>query len=137
MNNSEGNVNRMNECAGLRVDGRRLEESIRALGRMGASPAGGVTRLALSDADREARDLLVSWFRGEGLDVRVDAVGNIFAVRSGVSDFAPVVMGSHIDTVRDGGIFDGALGVLGALEVVRALNEGKVETRTPVAVAVF
>lgn len=119
------------------MDGRRLEESLRAMGRVGASPSGGVTRLALSDADREARGLLVSWCRGEGLDVGVDAVGNIFAVRGGALDSEPVVMGSHIDTVRDAGIFDGALGVLGALEVVRTLNVNGVETRRPVAVAAF
>jgi len=127
----------MNERVKLRVDGRRLEESLRAMGRIGRSSGGGVTRLALSDADREARDLLVSWFRGEGLDVRVDPVGNIFAVRGGASDSATVVMGSHLDTVRDAGIFDGALGVLGALEAVRTLNEEKVETEKPVAIAVF
>lgn len=121
----------------LKVDGARLEKTLRAMGEVGATPSGGVSRLALSDADREARDLLVSWFRELNLEVKIDPIGNIFAVRRGQEDSEPVVMGSHIDTVRDAGIFDGALGVLGALEVLRALDDADVETVKPVAVAVF
>ncbi len=121
----------------LKVDGARLEKALREMGEVGATPSGGVSRLALSDADREARDLLVSWFRELSLDVKVDPIGNIFATRRGRDDSAPVVMGSHIDTVRDAGTFDGALGVLGALEVLRTLDVADVVTAKPVTVAVF
>jgi N-carbamoyl-L-amino-acid hydrolase len=121
----------------LKVDGDRLEKALREMGEVGATPSGGMSRLALSDADREARDLLVSWFRALNLEVKIDPIGNIFATRRGHEDSAPVVMGSHIDTVRDAGIFDGALGVLGALEVLRTLDDADVETVKPVAVAVF
>jgi len=121
----------------LNVDGARLEKSLKEMGMVGATPSGGVNRLALGDADGEARDLLASWFRDLSLEVKVDPIGNIFAVRRGHEDSEPVVMGSHIDTVREAGVFDGALGVLGALEVLRALDDGDVETVKPVAVAVF
>jgi len=121
----------------LKVDGARLEKALREMGEVGVTPSGGVNRLALSDADREARGLLVSWFRELNLEIKVDPIGNIFAIRWGHEDSEPVVMGSHIDTVRDAGIYDGALGVLGALEVLRTLDDADVETVKPVAVAVF
>ncbi|HEX9914693.1 MAG TPA: M20/M25/M40 family metallo-hydrolase, partial [Candidatus Bathyarchaeia archaeon] len=121
----------------LKVDGARLEKALREMGEVGVTPSGGVNRLALSDADREARGLLVSWFRELNLEIKVDPIGNIFAIRWGHEDSEPVVMGSHIDTVRDAGIYDGALGVLGALEVLRALDDADVETVKPVAVAAF
>jgi N-carbamoyl-L-amino-acid hydrolase len=121
----------------LKVNAARLEEALRMMGGVGAAPSGGVNRLALSDADREARDLLVSWFRELGLEVKVDPMGNVFAVRLSREDSAPVVAGSHIDTVRSAGIFDGALGVLGALEVLRTLEDAGAETARPVAAAVF
>ena len=121
----------------LKVDGDRLKKALKEMGEVGATPSGGVSRLALSDADREARDLLVSWLRELNLKVKVDPIGNIFATRRGQEDSKPVVMGSHIDTVRDAGIFDGALGVLGALEVLRTLDDSDIETVKPVAVAAF
>jgi N-carbamoyl-L-amino-acid hydrolase len=98
----------------------------------------GVNRLALNDADKEGRDLFVDHLREEGLDVRIDKIGNIFGVRKGTnSNKPPVVMGSHLDTVRDAGVFDGALGVLSGLEVIRLLNQHDVETGRSVAVGVF
>jgi len=98
----------------------------------------GVTRLALSEEDGEARDLLVSWMENENLAVTVDPIGNIFGIREGVDPkLKPVLMGSHIDTVIDAGIYDGAYGVMGALEIIRRLNEEGVETRHPVGVAAF
>ncbi|MFH2110356.1 MAG: Zn-dependent hydrolase [Candidatus Bathyarchaeota archaeon] len=120
-----------------KVDGGRLEKALREMGEVGATPSGGVSRLALSDTDREARDLLVSWFRELSLEVKIDPIGNIFATRRGQEDSEPVMMGSHIDTVKDAGIFDGALGVLGALEVLRTLDDSDTETAKPVAVATF
>ncbi|MEA2523253.1 MAG: beta-ureidopropionase / N-carbamoyl-L-amino-acid hydrolase, partial [Thermomicrobiales bacterium] len=95
---------------------------------------GGVTRLALSDEDRAGRDLVRRWFEEAGLVVGVDDLGNMVGRRSGVDEGSPVLLGSHSDSVVRGGRYDGALGVLGALEVVRTLNDHGVETRRPVAI---
>jgi N-carbamoyl-L-amino-acid hydrolase len=122
------------DATSLRVNGDRLLASLRDLATIGATPGGGVTRLALSDEDRAARDQLAAWMRDAGLAVRVDDVGNMTGLRPGRTDGPPVLMGSHIDTVIRGGKYDGALGVLGALEVVRALNDAGVVTDRPLAV---
>ena len=117
------------------VNGERLWDSIMAMAEVGRTPLGGVRRLALSDEDRRARDLLVRWLGDAGCAVCVDDLGNIYGRRDGSdAGAAPVVCGSHLDTVPTGGRFDGALGVLGALETVRALNDARVRTRRPVAV---
>ena len=117
----------------------RLLRSLNELGKIGMRDGyKGVTRLALSEEDGKARDLLVQWMEEEDLAVIVDPIGNIFGVREGTSPtLKPVLMGSHIDTVIDAGIYDGAYGVLGALEVVRRLNEEGIETRHPLGVAAF
>jgi N-carbamoyl-L-amino-acid hydrolase len=106
------------------------------LARIGATPKGGVCRLTLTDVDRKGRDQFVGWAKEAGLEVRHDAIGNIFARRAG-SDAAaaPVVMGSHLDSQPTGGKFDGAYGVMAGLEVVRTLNDLGVRTRAPVEVA--
>jgi N-carbamoyl-L-amino-acid hydrolase len=122
---------------GLRIDGERLSRRIEELGQVGAIPGGGVARLALTDADRAGRDLVSGWMREMGLAVTVDAVGNVVGVRAGREDVAPVMMGSHIDTVRTGGRYDGNLGVLGGLEVLATLDDAKIVTRRPLAVAFF
>jgi N-carbamoyl-L-amino-acid hydrolase len=96
-----------------------------------------VNRLALTDADRMGRDWVVNSMRELGLRVEVDAIGNIFGHREGVEDVPPVMMGSHIDTVRTGGLYDGNYGVLAGLEVLATLREAGIETRRPLAVAVF
>ena len=89
----------------------------------------GVRRLALTDEDDRARRLVVGWMRDAGMTVRIDEIGNVYAVRPGRDQSLPcVLMGSHIDTVATGGAFDGTLGVLGAVEAVRAMNEAGVET---------
>jgi N-carbamoyl-L-amino-acid hydrolase len=116
----------------LTINAERLHASLADLARIGATPAGGVTRLALSDEDRQARDQLVAWLRGAGLEPKIDDVGNISAVRPGREAGPPVLLGSHIDTVVRGGKFDGALGVMGALEVIRTLNDHGIETRLPI-----
>jgi N-carbamoyl-L-amino-acid hydrolase len=126
----------------LRIDGGRLWDRLQALGEVGAvhGPAGehGCARLALTDADREGRDLVVGWMLDLGLSVSIDAVGNVVAVRAGADPTAaPVMVGSHIDTVRTGGRFDGNLGVLGGLEILETLEQHGVVTRHPVAVAFF
>ena len=125
------------ELRRLRIRPERLLARLRELGRIGDTGDGGCSRLALSDDDRAGRDLVVSWMKDLGLDVTVDAVGNVFAVRAGREPGPPVMCGSHIDTVATGGIYDGNLGVLGGLEVMEVLAEAGVVTRRPLAVAFF
>jgi N-carbamoyl-L-amino-acid hydrolase len=122
---------------GSRINGERLSRRIAELGQVGAIPGGGVARLALTDADRAGRDLVSGWMREMGLAVSVDGIGNVVGVRKGREDAAPVMMGSHIDTVRTGGRYDGNLGVLGGLEVLATLDDAKIVTRRPLAVAFF
>src|SRR3990167_3616113 len=121
----------------LRLDDRRLLGALDELASIGAIDGGGCARLALTDEDRAGRDLVVGWMEALGLAVTVDAIGNVIGVRAGTEDLAPVMTGSHIDTVRTGGRYDGNYGVLAGLEVVRALNEAKIVTRRPIAVAFF
>ena len=109
----------------LRIDEKRLLGALDELARIGAIDGGGCARLALTDEDKAGRDLVVGWMKAAGLDVRIDAIGNVIGVRAGTENLAPVMTGSHIDTVRTGGRYDGNYGVLAGLEVVRALNEAK------------
>lgn len=118
---------------GLRVDGTRLRAGLEAMAQIGATPGGGVTRLALSDEDKRARDLLVAWLGELGLAVSIDEMGNVFGRRPGRDDaLPPVLVGSHLDSQPQGGRFDGVLGVMGALEVLRTLAGHGVETVRPV-----
>ncbi len=123
----------------MRINGERLIGSIREMGSVGFDPeSGGRTRLALTDEDKAGRDLLCRWMRDEGLEVKIDEIGNIFGIREGSDPSElPVIMGSHIDTVRDAGMFDGVYGVLGGLEVIRTLNENEVSAKKPLVVAAF
>lgn len=127
----------------LAVDGERLWTALRDLARIGAyadTPTGlvGVNRMALTDADAAGRRHVIEWMRAAGLIVSVDAIGNIFGRREGSEpDLAPVVAGSHIDTVATAGAFDGCLGVLGAIEAVMSLNDNGIRTRRPIVVAAF
>lgn len=123
--------------ARLRVDGARLLRRIMALAEVGAIDGGGVCRLALTDADRAGRDLVVGWMRELGLTVTIDRIGNVLATRAGSAELRPVIVGSHIDTVRTGGKYDGNYGVLAGLEVIERLAEAGVTTRHPVAVGFF
>lgn len=120
-----------------RISPGRLLSRLEELGRIGALPGGGVCRLALSPEDKAGRDWLVERMRELGLEVSIDRIGNIFGLRAGRSAGPPVMVGSHIDTVSTGGIYDGCLGVLAGLEIVAALNEGGIETERPLAVAAF
>jgi N-carbamoyl-L-amino-acid hydrolase len=120
----------------LRINGTRLWNSLMELARIGATDKGGVKRLALTDLDRQGRDLVVQWAKAEGLAVTVDRIGNVFMRREGTNpDLPPVVTGSHIDTQPTGGKFDGNYGVLAGLEVVRTLNERGIRTEAPIEVA--
>ena len=121
----------------MKIDLKRLEQSMDELGRVGATERGGLTRLALSDEDRRGRDLLVRWMREAGLRVTVDQMGNIFGERPGAAPLPPVMMGSHADSVPTGGKYDGQLGVLCGLEAIRSLNDHKVRTRHPVTLVIF
>lgn len=115
-----------------KIDGQRLWDTLMALAAIGATPAGGVCRLALSDEDRRARDQLARWCEEAGCRVEVDAVGNLFARRAGRDpQAAAVVSGSHLDTQPNGGRFDGAYGVIAALEVLRTLHDAGLETARP------
>ena len=117
------------------IDSGRLWDSLMEMAAVGATPAGGVRRLALSDEDRAARDLLVRWLADAHCAVRVDDLGNIYGHCEGEQPgAAPLVCGSHLDTVPTGGRFDGALGVLAALEAVRALNDARQRMRHPMEV---
>lgn len=115
----------------------RMMARLTELGRIGALEGGGVSRLALTDADKAGRDWLVAGMRALGLSVFIDGIGNIWGIRPGTGDGAPIMVGSHIDTVATGGIYDGALGVLAGLEVIAALNACAARTEHPVAVAAF
>jgi N-carbamoyl-L-amino-acid hydrolase len=120
------------------IDGKRLLADLDALALVGDTGDGGNCRLALTDDDAGGRELVVGWMRDLGLAVRVDRIGNVVATRAGADDtLEPVMTGSHIDTVRTGGRYDGTLGVLAGLEVVRALDDAGVRTRRPLAVAFF
>ncbi|MCP3944329.1 MAG: Zn-dependent hydrolase [Desulfobacteraceae bacterium] len=126
------------ETKQLRVNGKRLQSTLEDMAKIGATPNGGVQRLALSDEDKQARDLFVKWLRQIDLEVRIDEMGNIFGFRKGKdNDLPPVMSGSHIDSQPKGGRFDGILGVMGALEVMRVLHENKIETKRPMAVVVW
>lgn len=119
----------------LRVDGARLWDTVMQSARIGPGKAGGLRRLALSDADREVRDLFAGWCRAAGLIVTVDGLGNMFARLPGREDHLPPVMaGSHLDTQIAGGRFDGIVGVLGALEAVRTLVDRGIRPKRPIEI---
>lgn len=121
--------------ATARIDIGRFWTTIERSGEIGVGRPGGLSRLALGDADRQMRDEFVGWCRQAGLSVRIDGIGNIFARRAGLDDsLAPVVIGSHLDTQANGGRFDGIAGVLGGLEVCRTLDQLGHRTRRPLEI---
>ncbi|MFO1325179.1 MAG: Zn-dependent hydrolase [Burkholderiales bacterium] len=121
----------------LRIDGARLISRLDQLAEIGAIDGGGCCRLALTDEDKAGRDRVVGWMRELGLEVVIDRIGNVFGLRAGREKLSPVMTGSHIDTVRTGGRYDGNLGVLAGLEVVATLDAAGVVTRRPLVVAFF
>ena len=125
-----------NNHLGLKINWRRLEDRINALAEISPIEGGGNCRLALTDEDKDGRDLVVSWMRSLGLEITIDVVGNIIGVWN-VGKGAPVMSGSHIDTVRTGGRFDGCYGVLAALEVIESCQNANVSPPRPLAVGVF
>jgi N-carbamoyl-L-amino-acid hydrolase len=131
-------MNQRLDANSLTINGERLWQSLMDLARIGATPKGGVARIALTELDRQGRDLFVKWCKEAGLAITIDAIGNIFARRAGADPEAPpVISGSHIDTQPTGGKFDGCYGVMAALEVCRTLNDYGIATRAPIEVAVW
>jgi beta-ureidopropionase / N-carbamoyl-L-amino-acid hydrolase len=122
----------------LRINSARLWDSLMQMAKIGATPKGGVCRLALTDLDRQGRDLFVQWAREAGCTISVDRIGNVFARRAGRNDaLPPVITGSHADSQPTGGKFDGIYGVLGGLEVIRTLNDHGIETEHPLEVVIW
>jgi N-carbamoyl-L-amino-acid hydrolase len=119
----------------LRVNGGRLRATIEELARIGGTAGGGMHRLALTDEDRQARDLFVQWLKDLGLEITIDEMGNIFGKRKGKNPHLPrVLSGSHLDTQPKGGRFDGILGVTGALEALRTIHENRIDTERAIAI---
>ena len=122
----------------LNINFKRLKQTIDHSASIGTIPKDGLRRLALSKEDKTMRDLFKSWMEDAGLDVRIDDFGNMIGRRNGKNDdLLPVVMGSHLDTQPNGGRFDGILGVLIPLEIIRTLNEKNVETTRPIEIVNF
>lgn len=122
----------------LKIKGSRLWDSLMEMAKIGATKKGGCNRLALTDLDRQARDLFCQWCISVGCEISVDEIGNIFARRSGVDDTLPAVCtGSHLDTQPTGGKFDGVYGVLSGVEILRTLHENNVKTQAPIEVSVW
>jgi N-carbamoyl-L-amino-acid hydrolase len=142
------------QTATPRIDPDRLWDSLMQLARIGATPRGGVCRLALTELDRQGRDLVVGWLRAAGCEIRIDAIGNVYAIRPGrlgngfegsgpdarpTADPTrrPIAVGSHVDTQPTGGRFDGNYGVLAGVEVLRALDDAGIRTERPLCVAIW
>lgn len=121
----------------LKINSERLVSSLKELGQFGALPNGGTNRLALTDADKAARDWTVAQMRALDMDIAIDAIGNVVATYAGEQPLPAVMAGSHIDTVRTGGLYDGNLGVMAGLEVVRTLRDNQIRPLRPIAVAFF
>ena len=122
-------------ASNLQIDSARLWDTIHETAKFGATPKGGVRRLTLGAEDKQVRDWFRSACESAGLEVHVDALGSMFGLRKGRDmSKAPVGLGSHLDTQPTGGKFDGVLGTLAALEVVRTLNDAGIETETPICI---
>ena len=122
----------------LRVNGQRLMDHLMALAEFGKNPQGGVSRVAYSDADREGRGYVFGLMKAARLDVAIDAAGNLIGKRAGSdNNLKPLLIGSHIDSVPEGGNYDGVVGSLGAIEVAQTLAENNVTLRRPLEVVIF
>src|SRR5689334_21566664 len=124
--------------ASLRVNGARLNAHLAGLSEFGKNPFGGVTRLAYTDADKAGREYAMKLMRDAKLDVSLDAAANIVGRRAGKDpSLKPILFGSHIDSVPEGGNYDGDVGSMGAIEVAQTLAEGNVTTRHPLEVVIW
>src|SRR6266403_3498115 len=121
-----------------RVNGARLNQHLTALSEFGKNPQGGVSRVAYSEADRQGREYVMGLMRAAKLDVSIDAAGNLVGRRAGGDkSLKPILFGSHIDSVPEGGNYDGDVGSLGAIEVAQTLAENNITTRHPLEVIIF
>ena len=119
----------------MKIDGDRLWQSLMAMAEIGPGVAGGNNRQALTDADGEARHLFQQWCEDAGLTMSLDQMGNMFGRREGTDpDALPIMVGSHLDTQPTGGRYDGVLGVLAGLEIIRSLNDLDIQTKHPIEV---
>ena len=118
----------------LLINGERLRQSLEKFAEFGKTPNNGVTRLSLSEEDKQARDYLRSCFEELGLTVKIDDIGNMYGTLEGKEDRPPIVIGSHMDSVKKGGRFDGILGVLAGLEIVRTLVDNGIKPKIPITV---
>src|SRR5438552_12873385 len=122
----------------LRVDGARIMQRLKALSEFGKNPQGGVSRVAYTEADRQGREYVLGLMRAAKLDTSIDAAGNLVGRRAGSDNsLKPILFGSHIDSVPEGGNFDGDVGSLGAIEVAQTLAENHITTRHPLEVIIF
>ncbi|WP_220721371.1 Zn-dependent hydrolase [Agarivorans litoreus] len=122
----------------LQINSNRLWNSLMEMAKIGATDKGGCKRLALTDLDKQGRELYIKWAEDAGCSVEVDAIGNIMCTRPGEDmSLAPVGTGSHLDTQPTGGKFDGVFGVLAGLEVVRSLNDQNIKTKHPIEISVW
>ncbi len=122
----------------LRVNGKRVNDHLSSLSEFGKNPQGGVSRVAYSDADREGREFAMRLMKEAQLDVRIDAAGNIIGKRMGSeSRLPPIMIGSHIDSVPEGGNYDGNVGSMSAIEVAQTIAENRLAIRHPVEVIIF
>src|SRR5262244_2760392 len=129
---------RLPSQATLRVDGQRIMDHILALAKFGENPQGGVSRVAYSDADKQGREYVLGLMRAARLDVSIDAAGNLIGRRAGsASGLLPLLIGSHVDSVPEGGNYDGVVGSIGAIEVAQTLAENNFTLRHPLEVVIF
>ncbi|NVK42918.1 MAG: M20 family metallo-hydrolase [Oceanospirillaceae bacterium] len=120
------------------INAQRIWNTLMEMGDIGGTEAGGCCRLALTELDRQGRDLFVKWCRDAGCEISIDRIGNIYARRPGTDpDALPISTGSHLDTQPTGGKFDGIYGCLAGLEVIRTLNDEGIETRRPIEVVIW
>ncbi|HEY6263536.1 MAG TPA: M20 family metallo-hydrolase [Candidatus Acidoferrum sp.] len=126
-----------NRSAKFHVDSQRLQGNLEKLSEFGRNPEGGITRIGYSETDMAAREYVMGLMKNAGLEVRIDPAGNIFGRRAGTDKLPILLFGSHIDSVTHGGNYDGDVGSLGAIEVMRALNNGGVKTRHPLEVVIW
>src|SRR5450432_4156489 len=119
------------------VDSQRLQGTLEKLSEFGRNPEGGVTRIGFSETDMAAREYVIGLMKGAGLEVRVDAAGNIFGRREGSEKLPVLMFGSNFDSVSRAGYFVGCFGSMDAIEVMRSLNDGKVKTRHPLEAVIW
>src|SRR6516162_2087607 len=122
----------------VRVNGQRIGDHLKELSKLGANPQGGVSRVAYSDADLQGRSYAITLMKDAGLQVHIDAAGNIVGTRAGAdASLKPLLIGSHIDSVPMGGNYDGDVGSLSAIEVAQTLKESQNKLRHPLEVVIF